>query len=78
MNNYIASNGASVFNGTESITGRVGGRLILLISPKLRFQVLYTKINAESAFIDTYDVSKKSNIVKYSNHSITGGIVWKL
>lgn len=78
ISNYIASNGAIVFNGTESIKGRFGGRIIFLFNPKLSLQLAFTRANAESAFIETYDISAKSNFIKYSNNSITGGIVWKL
>lgn len=76
LSNFVANNGLSVFNGIGTIKQRVGGRAIVLINPKLNLQISYTYNQMESYFIESMNVDKKYNPIKYNNHSITGGIVW--
>jgi hypothetical protein len=78
LNNFIANDGASVFNGLETITQRIGGRIIVLLKPNMSFQFNYTYSQAESYFIESLDASAKHNPIEFNNHSITGGLIWNL
>ncbi|MDD2197920.1 MAG: hypothetical protein PHE03_07760 [Bacteroidales bacterium] len=78
LSNFVANDGASVFNGIGTIKQSFGSRAILLISPKLNFKISYTYSQIESSFIESLNVAKKHNHIKYKNHSITGGLVWNL
>lgn len=76
LTNFVANNGASIFNGIGTIKQRVGGRAIVLINPKINVQLSYTYNQMESYFIESMNVDKKHDPIKYNNHSITGGLVW--
>lgn len=78
LSNFIANDGASVFNGIGTIKQRVGGRAIVLINPKLSLKISYTYNQTDSYFIERMNVDKKYNPIEYNNHSITGGLVWNL
>lgn len=76
LRNFIAANGATIYNGSETITGRFGGNIIVLISPKVRVVANYTSYNIQSTFTDGQDFSIEYNPIQYKNNSITGGLIW--
>lgn len=76
MKNFIANTGATIYNGTEVTDGRFGGRFYVLINPNVSFIASYSYISKSSAFTETENLSSVYNSISYSNHSITGGIIW--
>ncbi|MDY0199552.1 MAG: hypothetical protein RBR40_01050 [Tenuifilaceae bacterium] len=78
ITNFVANNGASVFNGIGTIKQMGGARAIVVINPKLNLKISYTYTQIESHFIESMNVDKKHNPIEYNNYSITGGLVWNL
>lgn len=76
ISNFVADDGATVFNGTETIKQRFGAKAIVIIKPNLRFQLNYIQNKANSYFIESINTGTKYNPVEYSNKLITGGIIW--
>jgi hypothetical protein len=76
IHNLIRNNGATVYNGTDVIKGIYGGRFIVFIKPKIKFLLGYSYQNIESYFISDQDYRKGINRIEYSNHSLTGGLIW--
>jgi len=77
MKNFVAGNGAIVFNATEAITGRMGGRLIFLPNQQFNLQITYIMNQLESSFTEEANAGVSLNSTNYKNHSLTGGIVWR-
>ena len=76
MKNFVTNNGATIYNGIEFITGRYGGRLIILLKPNISFITTYTNLSKLSTYTETNNPNSTYNPIEYSNHSITGGIIW--
>lgn len=76
IHNLIRNNGATVFNGTDVIKGIHGGRFIVFIKPQIKFLLGYNYQYMESYFISDQDYRKGINRIEYSNHSLTGGLIW--
>lgn len=76
LTNFISDNGASVFNGTETIKQRMGARAIVLINQNLNFQINYTYSLVDSYFIESSNPGAKYNPIEYSNQLISGGLIW--
>jgi tetratricopeptide (TPR) repeat protein len=76
MKNFIANNGATIYNGAEVINGRLGGRLIILLKPYFSLITTYTSVSKQSTFIEINNINTSYNPIDYTNHSITGGLIW--
>lgn len=76
IHNLIRNNGSTVYNGTDVIKGIYGGRFIVFMKPQIKFLLGYNYQSMESYFISDQDYRKRINRIEYSNHSLTGGLIW--
>jgi tetratricopeptide (TPR) repeat protein len=74
--NFIANNGLTVFNSTETIKERFGARGIVVLSSKVNLQITYTYSKLESSFISENDKSITYNPITFNNQTILGGLIW--
>ena len=63
-------NGIYVHNSADYSTSRIGGSLFFYPNKHL---TLFGNYTYDTRFISDYDMN-----VTYNQHSITGGIIWKL
>lgn len=68
--NFVDLNGIYVHNSADYSTSRVGGSLFFYPNKNL---TLFGNYTYDTRFISDYDMN-----VTYNQHSITGGIIWKL
>ena len=68
--NFVDMNGIYVHNSADYSTSRVGGSLFFYPNKHL---TLFGNYTYDTRFISDYDMN-----VTYNQHSITGGIIWKL
>jgi hypothetical protein len=68
LNNYVEENGLYVYNSLDKTTFRTGASLFWYITKHFTFYTNYTFDR-----ILTYDTNEN-----YVQHSITGGLIWKL
>ncbi|KAB2879456.1 hypothetical protein F9K33_09340 [bacterium] len=76
MHNFLRNDGFVVYNGTDIIKRRYGGRLILPLKPAFKIRFDYSMLAYESSFIPALPDHNIYNTIQYTNHSITGGIIW--
>jgi hypothetical protein len=76
MHSFVRNDGLSVYNGAQVIKRRLGVRLFFVINPKINLSITYANFIQESSFIENHDLNLSNNIIKYSNHSLTGGLIW--
>lgn len=76
MHNFVQNDGSTVYNGSDVIKRSLGTRLIWIIKPQVKLSLAYTNYRQESFFANTQDFRVGKNQIIYSNHSITGGLVW--
>jgi hypothetical protein len=80
MMNYNENNGAIVYNFNDKVNLRAGGNLIFPVNSHLDIKLLYLYLGNGSfytTFLPTPGQVSPTEI-KYNNHSITGGAIWKL
>jgi len=76
MHNFVRNDGSTVYNGTDVIKGLYGGRFIFFIKPQTKITLAYNYQNLESYFNSDQDYRKGINRIEYTNHSLTGGLIW--
>lgn len=76
MHNFIRNNGFVIYNGLDIITQRYGGQLIIPLKSTFKIKINYSFVTNESSYILSTQENTNYNIIRYNNHSITGGISW--
>ncbi|MDO9154056.1 MAG: tetratricopeptide repeat protein [Paludibacter sp.] len=68
LNNYVDLNGLYFYNSLDPTTFRIGGSVFWYLHPHITIYSNYT-----------YDIKQVvQTLFNYNQHSITGGIIWKL
>lgn len=79
MLNYNEKNAFNVYNSGDIIKFRAGVNFIITLTPKQELSLRYNYYNNEgSLYRFSSDFSMSVNQLKYQNHSILGGLKWKL
>jgi len=79
ISNYNENNGAIVYNLTDKINLKTSGNLIFIIGRHMDAMLIYQYTNNTgiySTFLSPEQILPTK--LKYNNHSITGGLIWKL
>ncbi len=74
--NYIGSQGAVLFNTADRITSRMGARLHIFPSSRLKVQLEGVWLQQESSFELFESLSPVYNTIPFTSYSVTGGISW--
>jgi tetratricopeptide (TPR) repeat protein len=77
MENFILNDGVVIFNRLDKITQRIGGRVILFISPKWSITFDYTHFSNQSEFKSGAENTEPINQKEYNLQSLTGILSWR-
>jgi tetratricopeptide (TPR) repeat protein len=78
MNNFTTQNGLVVYNNSDTVTQRWGGRALFYFGNKWLLRIDYTRFENESNYITTTGTTDSADRVLYKTYSLTFGISWIL
>jgi len=74
--NYIAAQGAVLFNTLDRVTSRAGARLYIFPAANIKLLVEGVRLHNESTFQGTNYLKPVYNNIPFNSYSITGGVSW--
>jgi tetratricopeptide (TPR) repeat protein len=76
IHNFTTQSGLVVYNNSDIISQRLGGRALFYPGKKWLLRVDYTRYENESTYITPTGASDSSGRVLYNSYSLTFGISW--